>query len=148
MLFITTCLPMQWMAFWLQGKKWEITVCFWPRALLKGPKRSFVVLLVVALLLGVESGSKNVTNGTKSVSEQILFQNCSLVGPRATYFGLVWTLMVLYDLIWHFMVLYCLFINKISNYNISFKKHLDSFRNLIKKIYWRISVSMSMAYFE
>ena len=32
----------------------------WPRALLKGPKRSFVVLLVV----GVETWVKNVLNGT------------------------------------------------------------------------------------
>ena len=42
-----------------------------PRAMLKCPKRSFVVVLV---LLGVESSSKNVINGTRNVLEQILFQ--------------------------------------------------------------------------
>ena len=45
---------------------------FWPRALLKGPKRSFVVLVLV---LGVESSSKNVTNGTNSVCKQNVLHN-------------------------------------------------------------------------
>ena len=37
--------------------------------MLKGPKRSFVVLLVVVVLLGVEKCSKNVTNVTKNVKK-------------------------------------------------------------------------------
>ena len=37
---------------------------FWPRATLKGPKRSFVLLL---LLAGVESSLKNVPNQTKQI---------------------------------------------------------------------------------
>ena len=40
---------------------------FWPRALLKGPKRSFVVLVLVVLVVGVETFCLNVLNGTKSV---------------------------------------------------------------------------------
>ena len=39
---------------------------FWPRPLLKGPKRSFFV--VVLLLLGVEESSKNVTNKNENYS--------------------------------------------------------------------------------
>ena len=43
---------------------------FWPRATLKGPKRSFVLVLVV---LGVETwvknGTTNVTKGTKNVTK-------------------------------------------------------------------------------
>ena len=39
---------------------------FWPRATLKGPKRSFVVVLLV-VLLGVETCLKNVPNWTKIV---------------------------------------------------------------------------------
>ena len=39
--------------------------------MLKGPKRSFVVVL---LLSGVESSAKNVPNGTKNVREQKTFQ--------------------------------------------------------------------------
>ena len=38
---------------------------FLPRALLKGPKRRFVVIVV--LVVGVESSSKNFQNGTKIV---------------------------------------------------------------------------------
>ena len=38
--------------------------------MLKGPKRSFTVVLV----LGVESSSKNVAKGTKNFREQNLFQ--------------------------------------------------------------------------
>ena len=41
--------------------------------MLKGPKRSFVV--VVLLLVGVESSSKNVTKVTKNVREQNLLQS-------------------------------------------------------------------------
>ena len=46
--------------------------------MLKGPKRSFVVLLVLVLDLGVESSSKivpnktkNVTYGTKNVTKNV-----------------------------------------------------------------------------
>ena len=39
---------------------------YWPWALLKGPKRNFVV----ALLVGVETWVKNGKNGTKNVREQ------------------------------------------------------------------------------
>ena len=37
--------------------------------MLKGPKRSFVVLVVVVLVLGVKSRVKNVTKVTKNVSK-------------------------------------------------------------------------------
>ena len=47
---------------------------FWPRAILKGPERSFVVVVVV-LLLGVESSSKKVINITKNVREPNLLQS-------------------------------------------------------------------------
>ena len=48
---------------------------FWPRATLKGPKRSFVVVvLVVVLVLGVETWAKNVTNVTKNVSKHKTWQ--------------------------------------------------------------------------
>ena len=43
---------------------------FWPRAMLKGPKRSFVA---VFLVLDVESCFRNVTMVTKNVCEQNLF---------------------------------------------------------------------------
>ena len=42
--------------------------------MLKGPERSFVVLALVALVLGAKSKAKNVSNGTKNVREQNLFQ--------------------------------------------------------------------------
>ena len=45
--------------------------------MLKGPKRSFVVLVVVlvlVLVLGVESSSKNVTKVTKNVCKQKMLQ--------------------------------------------------------------------------
>ena len=53
----------------------ELRFPFWPWAMLKGPKRSFVVfvvlvvvfvVLVVLLLGGVESWAKNVPNGAKN----------------------------------------------------------------------------------
>ena len=47
---------------------------FWPRATLKGPKRSFVVV-VVLLVVGVESKAKNVSKVTKSVSKQKTLAN-------------------------------------------------------------------------
>ena len=50
---------------------------FWPRALLKGPKRSFVVvvvLLIIIVVVGVETWVRNSTNGSKNVREQNLFQ--------------------------------------------------------------------------
>ena len=49
---------------------------FWPRAALKGPKRSFVVVLVVlVVVLGVvETWVKNVTKVTKNVCKQKMLQ--------------------------------------------------------------------------
>ena len=47
------CLEKAFLAFWGH---------FWPRAMLKGPKRSFVV---VVFLGGLESWAKNFQNGTK-----------------------------------------------------------------------------------
>ena len=38
---------------------------FLARAALKGPKRSIVVVVLVAVVVGVESSSKNVPNRTK-----------------------------------------------------------------------------------
>ena len=80
--------------------------------MLKGPKRSFVVVLVLVLDLGVESSSKNVPNRTKNVQgnkkcarEQkmckgtknvllwhIMVLNCRvcLVWPCLALCGLVW----------------------------------------------------------
>ena len=55
----------------------KINHSFRPRDMLKGPKRSFVVVVLV----GVDSSAKNVTKviknvtkGTKNVREQNLFQ--------------------------------------------------------------------------
>ena len=60
-----------------QSAKFTVPICrqfsesyFWPRATLKGPKRSFVVLLVI---VGVEKWLKDDTNETKNVNEQNLF---------------------------------------------------------------------------
>ena len=57
-----------------------IRQCCWPRALLKGPKRSFVVLVLLLVVVGVETWIRNGTNvtkqflmGTKNVREQNLF---------------------------------------------------------------------------
>ena len=47
------------------------TICFWQRDLLKGPKRSFVaVVLLVLVVVGMETWVKNGTNGTKNVSKE------------------------------------------------------------------------------
>ena len=66
--------------------------------MLKGPKRSFVVFLVI-LDLGVESSSKNAPNGTKKFRKQNLLKskktcskgnkNCSLTKcvPNPTKYG-------------------------------------------------------------
>ena len=58
---------------------------FWPRATLKGPKRSFVVVVLVVLVVGVETWAKNV---------------------RQWKSGLVQLSMTLFDLFWSCMVLY------------------------------------------
>ena len=50
-------------------KPWK-KLC-WPRTLLKGPKRSFVV---VFLVVGVETWAKNVPSGTKNVRVQIWYK--------------------------------------------------------------------------
>ena len=44
----------------------------WPRAMLKGPKRSFVVVLIVVFVLvgSGESWAKNVPNGTKKIQNR------------------------------------------------------------------------------
>ena len=47
---------------------------FIPRSLLKGPKRSFVVVVVVFLLLGVKKWVKNGKKRTKNVYQQNVFQ--------------------------------------------------------------------------
>ena len=46
-------------------------VLFLPRAMIKGPKSSFVVVIVLHLVGSVESWAKNVLNGTKNVRKQI-----------------------------------------------------------------------------
>ena len=93
----------------------------WPRATLKGPERSFVVLLVL-VLVGVESSSKNALNQTKIVQgnkkyarEQKNFlqvKNSKLQWKQSFIFtlwnwmamfalqGLVWSWMALCGLIW------------------------------------------------
>ena len=43
---------------------------FWPRATLRGPKRSFVIVGVVIYVAGVEKWVKNVQNGKKCAREQ------------------------------------------------------------------------------
>ena len=79
---------------------------FWPRAMLKGPKRSFVV--VVLVLLGVETWAKNAPNGTKKIRELKMFANenhclmCSL-SRFASLCGISLLNMVLYGL---FVALY------------------------------------------
>ena len=50
-----------WVSMYVGGE-----FIFWQRATLKGPKRSFDVLVVLVLVLGVESSSKNV-RGNKNV---------------------------------------------------------------------------------
>ena len=80
------------------------TFFFWPRAMLKGPKRSFVVLVLV---VGVESSSKNVQNGTKIVqgNQKCAFVvhcgNCRvcLVWPYVALYGLICPCMALYGLV-------------------------------------------------
>ena len=44
-------------------------LAFWPRAMLKGPKRSFIAVVVV-FVLGVESSSRNVRGNNKCWWEQ------------------------------------------------------------------------------
>ena len=90
---------------------------FWPRAMLKGPKRSFVVVVVV-VRVGGESWAKLVPNRTKNVQGNKKFHKGFFV--TLWYWmalnGLVWPFIALYGLarpiffIWRHMVLYRLFI--------------------------------------
>ena len=76
-----------------------IEPCFWPRAILKGPKRSFVVLL----LLGVESSSKNVPVNKNFSREQKIFLGTKnvLKGTHKCLIG------VKCYLLWYTMILNC-----------------------------------------
>ena len=65
----------------MQLRDGAISTLFLPRAMLKGPKRSFVVLVLVVVVLGVESSSKNVPNGTKIVQEN---KKCSYHSKRSS----------------------------------------------------------------
>ena len=62
---------------------WLTLLLFWPRALLKGPKRSFVVRVLVPVP-GVESKAKDFRNCTKIVQGN---KKCSL--------SLLWYILVL-----------------------------------------------------
>ena len=83
--------------------------------MLKGPKRSFVVLvvlLVVVVVVGVESSSKNVPNRTKIVKgskkspyvahhgTELLFLSCGLIWPYVTLYGRMWPCMAVCGLVW------------------------------------------------
>ena len=88
-----------------------LLVTFWPRATLKGPKRSFVV---VVLLLGLETwvknGTKNVMKGTKNVRERVshfLSFFCRISRPCMAFSDLVWSCMAF---LWSCMALYGRFI--------------------------------------
>ena len=67
---------------------WSVIISFLPWALLKGPKSSFVVVFVLAVLVvvlvGVETWVKNGTNGTKNVREQNLFLIEQKIAPNWT----------------------------------------------------------------
>ena len=100
---------------------------FWPRALLKGPKRNFVVVV------GVETWAKSFTNQTKNVRTENCFKLnrksrvkvtksslyiftallvglsdlfCGLVLPFTILHRLVWSCMVLYGILWYCMAFY------------------------------------------
>ena len=69
---------------------------FWPRALLKGPKRSFIVVV------GMDTWAKSVTNGTKNVRN-------GLIRPSTASSDLLWYCMAFYGLewfLWHIVVLF------------------------------------------
>ena len=73
--------------------------------MLKGPKRSFVVVVVVIVIGVVETCVKNAPNGTKYVRVQNLLQ---IEQKEQKMFanenrGLLWPFMFLYVLVWAFM---------------------------------------------
>ena len=77
---------------------------FWLRATLKGPKKSFVVVL------GVETWVRNVSNRTKIVQGN---KKCASVAYYGTEFpclpcinGLMWPCMALYGFMWPWIALY------------------------------------------
>ena len=85
--------------------QWVAVKVFWLRATLKGPKRSFVVV-VILVLLGVETWAKSFPNGAKMFSSgtknahewmQNLYGN---VWPRVALCGLVWPRVALCGLVW------------------------------------------------
>ena len=95
---------------WSFNQKIMVPVSFWPRAPLKGPKISFVVVVVG---VGVETWAKNVTKRTKifrqwkscrvklSMTLFDLFWYCiAFYG----FYGLLWSFMAFNSLLWPFMV--------------------------------------------
>ena len=101
----------------------SVVTIFWPRATLKGPKRSFVVVVVLLLLpLDVETWVKDVPNrakirkgNKKCTYVNIMVLNCRVchVWPYVALYALMWPCMAFfvfvwpfYGLKWHFMVFY------------------------------------------
>ena len=75
---------------------------FWPRATLKGPKRSFVVVILDVLLLGVKTWLKNVPNWTKMC---FCGKSWYWIAVFALY-GLMWPYMPLCGLVWPYVASY------------------------------------------
>ena len=84
---------------WKQSFQSSIVItdlcCFWQRAPLKGPKRSFVVLVI--LVVGMETWAKNVTKRTKNVCKWKLLHNYEL-------FDLLLSCVAFYCLLWLYRV--------------------------------------------
>ena len=80
-----------------QSIGFEKDLGFWPRATLKGPKRSFiVVILVLVVLVGVESSIKiqKLCMGTKKCSCKSKWRsyssNCNGSKVLSSYYGIEW----------------------------------------------------------
>ena len=78
--------------------------------MLKGPKRSFVVLVVLlVVVVGVESSSKNVPNRTKIVQRKKKRAYVAHYGIELSLFlcvavyGRVWVCMAVYGPVWSFL---------------------------------------------
>ena len=67
--------------------QWVAVKVFWLRATLKGPKRSFVVV-VILVLLGVETWAKSFPNGAKMFSSGT--KNAHECRTYMELYGLVW----------------------------------------------------------